>query len=171
MANKSRRNRSKQQKRSRNQQQNRRSRRLNLLGGGDSVSLLYIRGREVPDIYELILVADNFNDLLLQARDVSENMGSSFKEEVNNHMYIQTALLNRDMNTSKISKLSSKAMMNAEGDLISSEDRSTLYYTTDSFGLVTAIYDNREDIERAFPDADIKSIKKNKFDWNHPLFR
>jgi len=172
MVQRSRRNRSKQQKRSRKQQQNRRSRHLNLLGGGDSVSLLYVNMNKDnnSEKYELILGADNFNDLVLQAGDVSENMQSSFKNEVNNHMYIQTHFLNRNMNTSKIIKLSSKAMMNAKGNRISSNDNSILYYTTDSLGLVTAIYENREELQSAFPEADIKSIKKNKLDWKHPLF-
>jgi len=171
MSIKSRRNRSKQQKRSRNQKQNRRSRRLNLVAGGDSVSLLYVKGREDPDVYELIMVADNMNDLLLHAKDVSGNMASSFVNEVDNHMYVQMAFLNRDMNNSKTTKLSSKAMMNTKGTRISSNDESTLYYTYDTSGLVISIYNNREELQSAFPNADIKSIKKNNFDWHHPLFR
>ena len=124
-----------------------------------------------PEKYELILVADNIQDLKLQAKDVSPNMGSSFKHEVNNHMYLQVTNLNGQTDTTKIRKLDLSKFKSERFQSISSSDESTLYYTYDCSGLVLAIYTNREELQSAFPEADIKSIKKNNFDWNHPLFR
>ena len=173
MALKSRRNQLNKQKRSRNQQKNKRSRRLNQNAGGDSVCMLYVNMNKdkKPEKYELILVADNIQDLKIWAKDVSPNMISSFKDEVNNYMYVQVTKLNGQTDTTKIRKLDLSKFKYERFQSISSEDESTLYYTYDCSGLVLAIYNNREDIERAFPEADIKSIKKNNFDWKLPLFR
>ena len=77
----------------------------------------------------------------------------------------------REINNIKTTKLLSNSIINAKGNIVSSSDESTIYYTYDCSGLVLAIYNNREDIERTFPEADIKSIRKNNFDCNHPLFR
>ena len=170
MALKSKRNLLIKQKKSINKQNNRRSRRLNLRGGDGSVSLLYVNfnKNKKPEKYELILAADNIQDLILQSKDVDQNMVSSFKDEVINHMYFQIIKLDVPSDTMKFRKLEPTRKVTSK--MISSKDESTLFYTYDCSGLVLAIYQNREDIERAFPEADIKSIKKNNFDWNHPLF-
>ena len=173
MANKISRNRLNKQKRSRNQQKNRRSRRFNLVGG-ESVSLLYVNNRIDPDDYELILVADNLKDLLLQAKDVPYNMMESyFQDEVVDNMYIQPTFLNGNTDAKQLKKIDPKSIIHVKGDRISSTDESTLYYTCDSSGLATAIYNNKDDLVKNMPgtfEGDIKSIKKNNFDWSHPLF-
>lgn len=167
MAKKISRNRIIKQKRSKNI----RSIKSYLVGGGDSVGLLYVNNRVDPDEYELILVADNLKDLLLQAKDVPENMmESNFQDEVIDNMYIQPTFINSNTDMKYLRKINPKAIIHAKGNIISSTDESTLYYTCDSSGLVTSIYNNRDEIERLFPESDIKSIKKNNFDWYHPLF-
>jgi len=164
MSNKSRRNRLNKKKGSRNQRQNKRSRRFNLRAGGDSVSMLYVKGRENPDVFELICVADNLNDLKLQARDVSPNMVSPFKNVVNDNMYIQITNLGKT-NTS-IRKLDLSNFKAEKYQRISSTDESTLYYSIDSIGLVKEISNKNSDIH----GDHILSIRKNNFDWKHPLF-
>ena len=175
MVNNNSRNRLNKQKRSRNQQKNRRSVRLNQFGMGESVSLLYVNNRWDHEEYELILVADNLQDLLLLAKNVPPNMMEYyFKDIVLDYMYTQVTLLNRNIDRKTRRKLPYESIINVKGDQISSNDESTLYYLCDDFsGLVTSIYNNRDDLIRAFPKVNInsiKSIKKNTFDWNHPLF-
>jgi hypothetical protein len=173
MALKSKRNRLNKLKRSRN---NKRSRQLNLIGGDYiEVFLLYVMHHDNPDAfehdYELILVTDNICDLLLLANDVSGNMAtqSDYKDAVVDNMFFHMFYLNNTINR-KFVKIPYELIISAKGRT-SSDDESTLYYTCDSStGLVKAIYNNRDDLERAFPEADIKSIKKNTLDWNHPLF-
>jgi hypothetical protein len=175
MANNISKNRLNKLKRSRNQQKYRRSVRLNQFGSGDSVSLLYVKNREDREEYELILVADNLQDLLLLAKDVPQNMMEFyFKDVVLDYMYTQVTLLNRNIDRNTLRNLPYELIINVKGDQISSNDESILYYLCDDFsGLVTSIYNNRDDLIRAFPKVNIKSIKsikKNTFDWNHPLF-
>lgn len=51
------------------------SRRLNLVGSGVSVSLLYVHNRIYPNNkYELLYVADNLRDLQIMANAVPPNM-------------------------------------------------------------------------------------------------
>jgi hypothetical protein len=173
---KSKRNLLNKQKRSRNQQKNKRSRQLNLIGGENKqVFLLYVTHHNDPDAfeheYELILATDNICDLLLMASDVSGNMSteSDYRDEVVDNMFLHVALLNNEI-TRKLVKIPYELITTATGR-VSSNDESTLYYTCDSSsGLVLAIYENRDHLEADFPEADIKSIKKNDLDWHHPLF-
>ena len=128
MANKISINRLNKQKRSRNQQKNRRSARLNQSGSGDSVSLLYVNNREDREEYELILVADNLQDLLLAAKNVPPNMMEYyFKDVVLDYMYTQVTLLNRNIDRNTLRKLPYESIINVKGDQISSNDESTLY--------------------------------------------
>ncbi len=169
MAKKSRKNILKQKKFSRNQQK-RKSRRLNRNGGGaNSVSVLYVKGRENPEQYELIMVADNIQDLILQSKDVPENMVSPFKDRVLDQMYVQFLKLNEKQDTNNIRKLDPNSKVS--GNQISSKDDSVLFYTYNPSGIVQGMYSTRKDLEHAFPGADIKSTKKNRFDWSSPLFQ
>jgi hypothetical protein len=93
------------------------------------------------------------------------------KDEVMNNMYVQITNLNVPSDITKIRKLNPPTAPAVRGQIIFCQDESTLCYTYDCSGLVLAIYNNREDMERAFPEADIKSIKKNNFDWKYHLFR
>jgi hypothetical protein len=102
---------------------------------------------------------------------VPENMmESNFQDEVINNMYIQPTFINGNTESKNLAKIDPKTIIHVKGHRISSTDESILYYTCDSSGLVKAIYNNRDDLARAFPESDIKSIKKNNFDWRHPLF-
>lgn len=169
MAVKSRRRSYQKQRKSRNQQKNKRSRRLNLRGGGDSVSMLYVKGSN-SEIYELISVADNIQDLLLLARDVPENMVSSFKQSVMNNMYVQITFLNGPCDITQIRPFNPLKTSPVKGQTISSNDESILFYTDDGEGRVLAIYNKEADIKHAYPNAHIKSIKKNTMNWDSTIF-
>ena len=169
MALKSRRTGYKKLKRSRNQLNRRRSRRSQLRGGSKPVWILYAKGREEPDKYEIILVADNINDLKLLANDVPENMVSPFKDVIHDNMFVQFQFTDVKPDKITLRQLPS-GPKKAEGQRISSQDKSTLFYTYSPNGLVRLIYTNPEDLVRDDPGADIKTIKKNNFDWNMPIF-
>lgn len=89
-------------------------------------------------------------------------------------MYTQVTLLNHNIDKKTLSKLPYESIIHVKDDYNLTENESTLYYLCDdSSGLVTSIYNNRDDLIRAFPQVDIesiKSIKKNYFDWNHPIW-
>lgn len=168
MAIKSRRNGLKKLKRSRNLLNRRRSRRSYLHGGSKPVWILYAKGREDPEKYEIITVADNINDVKLLAHDVPENMVSPVMNVILDNMFVQ--FQNTDVKPDKIQLRKYKPGPKVRFETIKSQDESTLYYTYNTDGLVRLIYTNPEDLARDDPGADIKTIKKNNFDWNMPLF-